>query len=76
MYMYVSAYMYMYQNCYDRVSLSVSCSPFHPGQAVLTYFGKWDFVEWEEKYRLLQMLYVAPGGLLALFPGSTGLVGS
>ena len=31
------------------------------GNAVLTYFGKWDFVEPQENYQLIEKLYVAPG---------------
>ena len=31
------------------------------GSAVLTYFGKWDFVEQQTKYELVKDLYVAPG---------------
>ncbi len=31
------------------------------GKALLTYFGKWDFVEANSKFKLSQQLYTAPG---------------
>lgn len=33
----------------------------YSGSAVLTYFGKWDFVESDIGYELARKLYVAPG---------------
>lgn len=35
--------------------------PSPSGQAVLTYFGRWDFVESQEKMEPAERLYVAPG---------------
>lgn len=31
------------------------------GSAVLTYFGKWDFVESDIDYEMARRLYIAPG---------------
>ena len=32
-----------------------------PGRALLTYFGKWDYVDYQMKYELGSQLYMAPG---------------
>ncbi len=46
------------------VSFSHDCTALdynYAGKAVLTYFGKWDFVEPSSHFMLSQQFYTAPG---------------
>ena len=56
--------------------LSLSLSQ---GNALLTYYGKWDYVEWEGRADLAHRLYTAPGmtsmapGMTSMAPGMTSI---
>ncbi len=47
---------------YAYYAYYVTATLFHcSGKALLTYFGKWDFVEANSKFKLSQQLYTSPG---------------